>query len=256
MNKHRIGIVESNEIIAPNTYYIVVKVANMPQIKVGQFLMVSVPNGRFTLRRPFVICNHDKDKGTLDFCVVTHGAGTRELVKVKAGESLDMLLPLGNSFPEDFRDKNVLLVSGGIGCLPLLPVAKEFPNTHAFMGFASKKNVILIDEFKKVSNQVFITSDDGSIGEKGFVTTVLRRELKNIKADAIFACGPDAMFLELRKIAEEYSIPTYITGESRMACGFGACLCCNQLVEIDGVRENHRACCEGPVFNIMEVVFE
>lgn len=246
--------VTKNVPIAKDTYRITVKLPHFPKILPGQFLNVKVPNEKFLLRRPFAICSHDEKNGTVDFGCFVKGGGTQELVKIKKGDLLDILLPLGNSFPLEYKNKKVMIIGGGIGVFPMLSVVAAFPNSYAFIGFRSKENAVLIDDFKRHAKELFICSDDGSLGEHGYCTNIARREYDRIKPDVIFACGPHGMFGALRKIFADTRAPIYVSLEQRMACGFGTCICCNQLVEKNGVQENARVCCEGPVFKLEEVI--
>jgi len=229
--KHHIGTVQIISPLSLDVFKMTLEVGTMPKINPGQFLNVKVPG--FTLRRPFGVSGFGKD--FVEFCFQVRGAGTKALAQVRTGDELDILMPLGNGFPQNF--KRVMLVGGGIGVFPLLPAAKD---AYAFLGFRDKESVVLEQDFRKVAKQVTIVTD-------GFVTDVAKREFDRIKPDAIFACGPVAMFKTLKDL--NFPCPVYISLEERMACGFGACICCT----VGTTRGKQRVCCEGPVFLLSEV---
>ena len=244
MNKHHTGIVQSITPLSSDIFRVTVTLDNVPEIRAGQFVNVKVPG--FTLRRPFGISHFDAK--TVSFCFQVRGEGTRALAQVKVGSTLDLLLPLGNGFPSTHNTpsmtrgvpeagclKKIMLIGGGIGVFPLLPAAKD---TYAFLGFRNKDSVVLEKDFRKVAKEVTIVTE-------GFVTDIAKKEFERIKPDAIFACGPHAMF----KALKDFPCPVYISLEERMACGFGACICCTA----DTVRGKERVCCEGPVFLLSEV---
>lgn len=251
-HKQHQGIVLSIVTIAPEVFKVTVQIEKMPTITPGQFLNVRVPGGKFLLRRPLGICDFDIEKKTIVFCFQIKGEGTRALSKIENGDVLDILLPLGNGFPVSY--KRIMLVGGGIGVFPLMTVAKGFNEVYSFLGFRTKDAALFVDDFKKNSIEMHLASDDGTVGEKGYITTVARREFERIKPEAVFACGPPAMFRALKKVFDGVGVPVYVSLEERMACGFGACLCCNVKIKKGEEVSAQRVCCEGPVFKIEEVV--
>jgi len=232
MLKQHFGIVKAITPLSHDIFKMTLSINQPPNITPGQFLNVKVPG--FTLRRPFGISNWGKD--FIEFCFRTRGEGTKALAQTKVGSMLDLLLPLGNGFPKNY--KRVMLIGGGIGIFPLLPTAKD---TYAFLGFRNPQSVVLEQDFKSIAKELTIVTD-------GFVTDVAKREFDRIKPDAIFACGPHGMFQALKKL--NFPCPVYISMEERMACGFGACICCT----VNTTRGKSRVCCEGPVFLLSEVV--
>jgi dihydroorotate dehydrogenase electron transfer subunit len=238
MTKHHKGIVQSITPIATDIFKITLALETMPNINPGQFLNVKVPG--FTLRRPFGISHIDPANKAISFCFQIRGDGTRELSKVTVGTKLDLLLPLGNGFPAG-KYKKPMLIGGGIGVFPLLPAAT---NSHAFLGFRDKSNILLESDFRKIAKDVTIVTD-------GFVTDIAKKHLDIIKPDAIFACGPHAMLKAMQTTFANLDIPVYISLEERMACGFGACICCTVNMT---AGHKHRVCCEGPVFLLNEVI--
>lgn len=219
----------------------------------GQFVHISVPG--FFLRRPISICDIDKDKGTIRIVFQIKGKGTDALSKFKVGEKLDMLGPLGFGFQLLEKDKKVITIGGGIGTPPMLAVAKHYgENATAISGFRTKDLVILQDDFKAQGNKAILCTDDGTAGEKGFVTDALARCIKEEKPDIIYACGPIVMLKAVSKIANDNEIRCQISLEERMACGVGACLGCAVKLNMGGREFYGHVCKIGPVFEAKEVV--
>ncbi|MCL2177672.1 MAG: dihydroorotate dehydrogenase electron transfer subunit [Firmicutes bacterium] len=265
--KHYIANVVALESLTFNVFKMTLQLKTFPKIKPGQFLNIKVPG--FSLRRPFGISHYSEKDKTVSFCFMLKGDGTKELAKAKVGDTLDVLMPLGNGFLQ-IKNKTVAIVSGGIGLFPLLPTAKGLAEAgnkvHSFLGFTNKDAAILLDEFKAHSTSTTIATDDGSIGTKGYVTDLIVKEFDKIKPDYIFACGPEGMFKTLKQqffTADNTLKPQfagteiYVSLEQRMACGFGVGKCCNQHVKLEsGDDHMARVCCDGPVFNLKEVVFD
>ncbi len=221
----------------------------LPNILPGQFAQVLVPDSPGTfLRRPFSIHSVDYGKNTIRLLIQIKGEGTRHLGKLIAGDPLDVIYPLGNTFSLPLT-KDVLLVGGGCGVAPLLFLS-QFLNQNnirptILVGFRTKEEVSEIDEYSKFG-KVLITTDDGTEGEKGLVVdhSIFQREHLNFKK--IYCCGPVAMMKAVAKIARMHRIDCEVSLENTMACGFGVCLCC--ITPTD--KGNERVCVEGPVFNI------
>lgn len=222
--------------------------------KAGQFVHVQC-EGK-TLRRPISICEIDKDAGTIRLVFDIRGEGTRWLSDKKKDESLNILGPLGNGFDLNDAEKKVLFVGGGMGIPPLLEAAKAFKGkADAILGFKCIDNSMLIDDFKCVCSNITMMSDDGSLGEKGFVTSLLCDRLIAEKYDAVYSCGPSAMLKAVSEIALENNIECYVSMEERMACGVGACLVCACKVKVNGQEAYKHVCKDGPVFNAKEIVW-
>jgi len=222
--------------------------------KPGQFLHIRC--GDKTLRRPISICEINRETQTIRFVFDIRGEGTLWLSKKTVGEQIDVLGPLGNGFEIICKESKALFIGGGIGVPPLLETAKAFNGkADAILGFKCADNAILINDFEKECSKVFLTSDDGSLCNKGFVTNLLIECLKNEKYDIIYSCGPIPMLKEVSKIAKINEIPCYISLEERMGCGVGACLVCAcKMKTNDGLTYKH-VCKDGPVFNAEEVVW-
>ena len=182
------------------------------------------------------------------------GAGTTEFSQKQAGETIDILGPLGNGFPmEATKGKRVFLMGGGIGIPPMLETAKQCQGETTVIAGYRNKNVFLQEEFEKAGKFV-IATEDGSLGTKGNVMDAIRENY--LEADLIFACGPAPMLRAIKAYAQEQDIPCYISMEERMACGIGACLACvckSKEVDIHSQVHNKRICKDGPVFLSTEV---
>ncbi|MDR0371697.1 MAG: dihydroorotate dehydrogenase electron transfer subunit [Prevotellaceae bacterium] len=222
--------------------------SKLPKMLPGQFAEVRIDGSKDTfLRRPISIHFVDYPKNELWLLVQIVGKGTKQLSTYKQGDILNLILPLGNTFtiPEN-RHEKLLLAGGGVGIAPLL-----FLGSHLFekgykcdflLGARSKNDLLQINEFQKYGT-VFTTTEDGSDGEKGFVTH--HSILQNENFDKIYTCGPTPMMKAVAEYAEGKSIYCELSLENTMACGIGACLCC-----VTGTTEgNLCVCTEGPVFN-------
>ncbi len=222
--------------------------------KAGQFVHVQC-EGK-TLRRPISICEINKSAGTIRLVFDIRGEGTRWLSGKKKGESLNILGPLGNGFDLVDTEKKVLFVGGGMGIPPLLEAAKAFKGkADAILGFKCIDNSMLTDDFNQVCSEVIMMSDDGSLGEKGFATSLLCDRILNNKYDVLYACGPSAMLKAVSKIALENNVKCYVSMEERMACGVGACLVCACKVKVNDKQAYKHVCKDGPVFNAKEIIW-
>ena len=217
----------------------------------GQFAQIKV-TGK-TLRRPISICAVDRTLGTLRFVFQIRGEGTEELAKVRQGDMLDILAPLGMGFPL-FEGKRAMLIGGGIGVPPLLQAAAFYgENSVAALGFRNKDAVILTEDFEKLGTKTITATDDGSFGYNGLVTDLIEAE----NADVIYACGPTPMLKAVKAFAQKRNIECYLSLEERMACGVGACLgCATKLLRENGEEYYGHVCKDGPVFNSEAVVLE
>ncbi len=219
--------------------------------KAGQFLHV-LCGGDAYLRRPISVCEVI-DKKSIRFIFSVRGIGTDALSQKNVGDKIDILGPLGNGFDTDTEDSRVLLVGGGIGIFPLLELAKTFgKRASVLLGFRSKSEMMMTDEFARYVDNVFVATDDGSCGYKGFVTGLLKNITDSNEVNRIFVCGPTPMMKAVSEIAVDKNIPTQVSLEERMGCGIGACVTC--VCKINGQRK--RVCKDGPVFNASEVEFD
>lgn len=225
------------------------------QAKPGQFLEIKVSETLDPfLRRPISIYNVDEQKGILEFIFMVKGRGTELLAKKEPGELIDIVGPLGGRGFDAKDYKNIAIIGGGIGIFPLhefAKIAKQTANVKMYMGFRNKDFVILEKEFKNVSNELILTTDDGSYGKSGFAINYLKDDCKNNNIDAIFACGPLPMLKSVQQFAIENNIPCQISLEEKMGCGIGTCMGC--AVKLAGQDKYSRVCKEGPIFEATEV---
>ncbi len=247
-------IVISQDCIAKDIYSLWLKTDKIAaQARPGQFVSVYCNDGGHLLPRPISLCEINQEKGTLRLVYRVVGKGTEMFAALKAGDSVEVLGPLGNGFPmEEAEGKRVFLIGGGIGVPPMLETAKQLKGEPVLvMGY--RDELFLTDEMKK-AGELVIATEDGSAGTKGNVLDAIREN--DLKADMIFACGPKPMLRALKAYGLENNIPCYVSMEERMACGVGACLgCVCQSTEVDDHSQvkNKRVCKDGPVFLSTEV---
>lgn len=224
--------------------------------KAGQFAHIRIPGaGEMLLRRPFSICGIDRANAAATVIYQSLGGGTARLSQYKTG-MLDVLMPLGNGFPRDDRYKKILLIGGGMGIAPLKSVTEEMRGRKydAVLGFKAKEYAYLVEYMQKTCGKTVITSDDGSIGAKGFVTDALAR-FEPAAYDAVFTCGPVPMFRALQAYFSGMEIPVFASLEERMGCGMGGCAVCVCKIKSKDGFDYKKVCTEGPVFPLSEVSF-
>lgn len=255
----RVVQVVSNEMIATATYMMVLRLqSDFPtDIRGGQFIHIELPDPSKILRRPFCIADYSVIDSTITIVYAVVGVGTEVLSRVTVGKDLKALFPLGNGFNIPKSARKVAIIGGGLGAavLPAIPTAWNNAEYYTYLGFGNADRAILVEEMRCKSRELYITTDDGSMGEKGYITDLFNSTVDIIKPDIILACGPEVMFKSLAKVMQGRDIPTFISMEKRMGCGIGACLVCNCKVRsASGEDKFLRACVEGPVFNLSEVV--
>jgi dihydroorotate dehydrogenase electron transfer subunit len=231
--------------------------------KPGHFVAVAVggDNTAMILRRAFALCGATVSQqfaGTIQFVVAAHGPGTQWLVQRKAGETLDVVGPLGNPFPIPSGPAPAVLVGGGYGSAPLLPLAQELLANESTVEFVlgAATSARLYGELaaKRMVGRVSVTTDDGSAGEKGLVTEVLPEAIERVNAEIVYACGPMPMLRAVADIARERAIRAQVAVEESMACGIGVCMTCVLPVRgADGKSRFVRSCVDGPVFDALDV---
>lgn len=220
----------------------------------GQFVHIRA-NG-FTLRRPISICGIDKKKGTLRIVFEIRGEGTAEIARLNQGDLIDMLAPLGHGFTVNQNFSKVILIGGGIGTPPMLPLAQAYGSkAFAISGFRNASAVILQDEFKKAGAETILCTDDGSAGIHGFVTKPFGELVDKGGIDAVYACGPLPMLKAISTVCKEKGIYCEISLEERMACGIGACLGCACRTQRNDEEYFAHVCKDGPVFKAEEVLW-
>ncbi len=230
-------------------------VAPLPPMMPGQFAQLHVDGSKETfLRRPISINFVDTKSNQIWFLIQLVGNGSRALGRLNEGDTLNALLPLGNGFSMPVsHDKKHLLVGGGVGTAPLLYMGAQM-NLLGFrptflLGARTKEMLLQLEEFERVGD-VYVTTEDGSAGEQGFVTQ--HSILQTTHFDRISVCGPSPMMKAVARYARQSGTPCEVSLENMMACGLGACLCCVEKT----VKGNVCVCTEGPVFDIKELTWE
>lgn len=219
----------------------------------GQFVHLACGEANL-LRRPISIC--DILPQGLRVVYEVKGEGTAYLSRLKEGEYVDVLGPLGRGFDLSKAGESALLIGGGIGVFPLLPIAKALGKRACIaLGFRTREAVVLEKEFGLAAGVLKIATDDGSVGYHGFATE-LAEQMADKRSSVIYACGPKPMLKNVKLLAEKLQIPAELSMEERMGCGIGACLVCACKTKKHGEESYSHVCKDGPVFDANEVVFE
>lgn len=224
----------------------------------GQFAMLSIDDtGGMVLPRPFSIHNfeHGEKVSWLDFLLKVVGRGTALLANLSVGSPIMILAPLGKGFPALPVGYKAIIVAGGMGIAPLLPLIvrlkKASSSLSVLYGAKSHDDLVCLPELRKVGDiRIKITTEDGTgEGKKGLVTQLLKHEEE--AKTAIYACGPEPMLQNVSDYATERDIPCWISLERWMACGVGACLSCVVKTSV-GYK---RVCCDGPIFAATDIAW-
>jgi len=272
------AVITAQKEIAPNIFDMWMQTELAKEAKAGQFIAIYPRNESTLLPRPISICEVDEKREKLRIVYRIAGKGTREFSTYKEGEKVAILGILGNGFPVErglsterelskekgfSTERHVFLMGGGIGIPPMLELAKELSvcttqdgsralQMHIIVGYRDAR-LFLKEDLEKYGN-VYIATEDGSVGTKGNVMDAIREN--DLHADVIFACGPMPMLRAIKTYAKEQGIKAYISLEERMACGVGACLGCvckTKNVDHHSHVKNARICTDGPVFEADEV---
>lgn len=238
--------------------YVLLKLTSsspLPEMLPGQFAEIRVDGSATTfLRRPISINYVDRQRNEVWFLIQLIGDGTKCLGEARINDNINVVLPLGNNFsmPENPSDK-LLLVGGGVGTAPMLylgeQLAKSGSKPNFLLGARSDKDLLQLEQFAAYGN-VYTTTEDGSHGEKGYVTQ--HSILNKINFEQIYTCGPKPMMMAVSKYAKSKGIACEVSLENTMACGIGACLCC-----VENTVEGHLCVCkEGPIFNINKLLWQ
>ena len=237
--------------------YVLIKLTHentLPEMLPGQFVEVRVDGSPSTfLRRPISINFVDRENNELWLLVATVGEGTKQLAKLKSGDVLNCVLPLGNGFTPAKQGEEVLLVGGGVGVAPLLYMGAEMKRQGIeptfLLGARTANDLLMLPIFNKYG-RAYVTTEDGSMGEKGFVTnhSILNQE----HFDRISTCGPTPMMKAVARYARQNNVDCEASLENLMACGLGACLCCVEKT----TEGNLCVCKDGPVFNIKKLLWQ
>lgn len=225
------------------------------EAKVGQFCNVRVTDSTAPLlRRPISYAGFDAEKGIITLLYRVVGAGTDIMTRlVPGGDKLDCLGgPLGKPF---ITSENMLLVGGGVGIAPMLCIASHLnadEEAQVILGFRNESETFWADLFADTPVKVHITTDDGSVGTKGFPTAVMPELICANAFTSVMTCGPTPMMKGVAQVARDLSVPCQVSLEERMGCGTGGCLGC----ACDGAGgKRYKVCKDGPVFPPAEEVF-
>lgn len=249
--------VYKNELLSPEIFSMELyapEIAN--SARAGQFVMVYLDKGELLLPRPISFCNTNPSAGTIVLVYQVVGKGTKAMSEMAAGQTLRLLGALGNGFNIKGRNgtglSRVALVGGGIGVPPLLLLAETLAKNEVifdvYLGFRTAP--ILLEQFSTVADKLFVTTEDGSFGHRGFITEVLNSTghvMQTIEKfyDEILSCGPEPMLRAVADYAKSVNIPCQMCMESRMACGLGTCVGCVVVAVLDSnglTRAENREC--------------
>ena len=241
----------------PRPGYVLLKLTDskpLPPMYPGQFAELKVSGSETTfLRRPISINNVGEEKNEVWFLIHAVGDGTRRLAELGAGDTLNVVMPLGRGFTFPEKGENMLLVGGGVGTAPLLYMGKKMCEAGMrpvfLLGGRTAGDLMQLDLFRAYGD-VYVTTEDGSMGEKGFVTQ--HSILSQMTFNRIATCGPKPMMQAVARYARSVNAECEVSLENMMACGVGACLCC-----VENTTEGHLCVCkEGPVFNINRLLWQ
>jgi dihydroorotate dehydrogenase electron transfer subunit len=249
----------ANERVADQYFRLVLRAPEIaPLVQPGQFAHVRVlPLKDALLRRPFSIFQAEAD--TFSILYKRVGKGTEMLSTMKPGEPLSVIAPLGNGFvvPPP-GGETPLLVAGGYGMAAMYLLAKRSAQKGVvFVGGRRAVDILCAADFRALGWEVRITTDDGSLGEKGLVTQPLQAELqRSATGRRLYACGPTPMLRAVCRLAEQFQVPAEISLDEHMCCGMGVCLACVIRVRSGDSWEYQRSCTEGPVFDARQIAWE
>lgn len=241
----------------PTPQHVVLRLTDttpLPEMLPGQFVEMLVEGTSKTfLRRPISINDVDYVANELSLLIHVVGDGTAALARLKTGDKVNCVFPLGNGFTLPASGEHILLVGGGVGTAPLVYLGRKAVERGAvpvfLLGAKSKADVLQLNSFKSIG-EVYVTTEDGSLGEQGFVTN--HSILEHGGFSRIQVCGPKPMMVAVARYAKLRNVECEVSLENMMACGIGACLCCVEKT----VKGNLCVCTDGPVFNIQKLLWQ
>jgi dihydroorotate dehydrogenase electron transfer subunit len=214
-------------------------------VKPGQFFMLKIGSAEPLLPRPISVYDVCEDKISFLYQIV--GEGTKLLSKLKENDEIQIMGPLGNGFDVEKIKGNIAVVSGGIGIAPLIYLIKKLTDCKIDLYAGFRTVDYSVDTVSKYVNKTYISTESGSIGHKGYVTDLINPQ----KYNTVICCGPEIMMKKVVRKCNDVNVPVYVSMESHMACGIGACLVCT-CKTVDG---NKRTCKDGPVFLGKDLIF-
>jgi dihydroorotate dehydrogenase electron transfer subunit len=248
-------IIES-ERVAPEAVRLRLEMADGKTYRAGQFVHLRVDEAAYypLLRRPF--STWDTGEGWIDVLYAIKGKGTQLLAQKGPGETIGMLGPLGNSFSMPPKGKRITFVAGGVGIVPFYIFAKQIlaqePKADITLLFGARGRDYLfgLEQLQQLPQKIEIATEDGSVGHKGYVTDLLK------DPDVVYGCGPDPMLKALARIVTRKKIWCEMSLETHMGCALGACRACVTPVKTSDGWRYSRVCCEGPNYNVEDLVLE
>lgn len=249
-------LVENTQLNHDNFRLVLQAENELPPIFPGQFVNVEIKKAtEIFLRRPFSILDVDREKKQFSLLVKILGRGSKVLTTYQAGDKISVIYPLGNGFTMPKPHEKVLLIGGGSGVAPMLYISKVCgllpEQVHVLLGARSKQDHVDVSAYQSFG-KFYFTTEDGSLGEKGFVTNhpVYKSELSTF--NKVYTCGPNPMMKAVAKDAAASGVFCEVSLENTMACGFGVCLCC-----VEKTTSGHKCVCtDGPVFNIKDLTWQ
>jgi dihydroorotate dehydrogenase electron transfer subunit len=230
----------------------------------GHFVNILIPQAAEVLwRRPYSIHAADRQAGIIELLFNDEGRGSQALSRVKPGTSVELLGLLGNSFKVPDELEEAIIIAGGLGMAPFRLLLQDLADTKIrktlFWGVASQDRLCCLEELSALGAGLHISTEDGSMGQKGFVTAAAESYLAQAPRQGrmLYVCGPTAMLARVQELAARFGVSGQVSVENRMACGFGACMGCPvELAEPQPTGVRYRlACKDGPVFPLNEISF-
>ncbi len=246
--------VEKQEKLSKDVYRMTLKAPSIAlRSRPGQFVQVGIKQGAALLRRPLGLAEVDTMNGNIVLNYRVLGRGTEALSRLCPEDMVQVLGPLGHGFT--VNPAKPLLVGGGMGLSPLLYYAKWLSarkvDVDIMMGGRTAEELFWQKDFAACTKNIYLTTDDGSLGTKGYVTALLPQILTGSNYDRVVVCGPEIMMKNVYEVCKQKLVPCEVSLERRMGCGLGACLSCS----IDTLSGRRKVCKDGPVFPAEEVFF-
>jgi len=255
-----IATAESNTELAPGYRLLTLTLREDVKVSAGQFAMLKPMASVEPLLRRALAVYRVYSSRRVSFLYQVLGRGTEALARVELGGAVEVLLPLGNNWPDAIRDnQRLIVVAGGIGSASVYMVCEELARSQAdaqlLFGARNERTAVGcgLEDFRALGLPLTLTTDDGSLGENGFVTGPLERQLSERARQGlmIYACGPWEMMRQVAKIAAQFEVPCLVSLEAPMGCGFGVCVGCVVAVNTNGLPgygSYKRVCTDGSIF--------